>query len=218
MMKRCNICGVEKSFDCFSIKRSSKDGRHYNCRPCDVEKVRAWYQANRDKALDRSRRRREQKLEHLKALDRERYHKNRHHHLEARRQYYLKNKEKISERSKAYKFHSTEKGKAYKKAWNDRNRGKIALYGASRRRTIMQATPKWLSAIQHAQMQEFYDIAVAKSVQTNIPHHVDHIVPLLHKMVSGLHVPWNLRVVPASDNCSKRNALPSEQEYVAREF
>ena len=45
--------------------------------------------------------------------------------------------------------------------------------------------------------------AVTRS--TGVQHSVDHIVPLLHPLVCGLHVSDNLRIIPLKENQVKCN-------------
>ena len=71
----------------------------------------------------------------------------------------------------------------------------------------MQRTPKWLSVDDLWLMEEAYTLAKLRNDVTGILWHVDHIVPLQGNSVSGLHVPWNLRVIPAIENMSKGNRL-----------
>lgn len=58
------------------------------------------------------------------------------------------------------------------------------------------AAPAWLSVTDTL---AFYEAA------NKFGFAVDHIVPLNHKLVCGLHVPWNLQLLTPSENSRKRN-------------
>lgn len=93
------------------------------------------------------------------------------------------------------------------KKWAQNNHMIVRASRAARKKAVRQATLQWLTAIQRAQMQEFYDIAEAMTVQTGLRHEVDHIYPIKGKTASGLHVPWNLQVLTALENNKKSNKL-----------
>lgn len=64
-----------------------------------------------------------------------------------------------------------------------------------------QAMPAWLDAQDRRDIKDWYALA-ASSGQT-----VDHIVPLRGKNVCGLHVAWNLQLLPFNVNLAKGNRL-----------
>lgn len=92
-----------------------------------------------------------------------------------------------------------------KKAYRQANKGKIAALNAARKIIVKQRTPKWLDAISHDRIKNEYQLAALLTKVTGSSWHVDHIIPLQGKLVSGLHVPSNLRVLPALENISKKN-------------
>lgn len=67
------------------------------------------------------------------------------------------------------------------------------------------ATPKWLTPEQKQEIVAIYEHMRDCRAVTGEEYHVDHIVPLKGEHVCGLHVPWNLQVLPAYINIAKSN-------------
>lgn len=102
------------------------------------------------------------------------------------------NRDKVSESNRAY---------------YEANRDQWTEAVATREARKLCATPAW--ADKQA-IRAVYAEADRLTRETGIPHHVDHIVPLQSPIVSGLHVHWNLRPLPATENLSKGNKLLEE--------
>ena len=57
-----------------------------------------------------------------------------------------------------------------------------------------------------------YELACKKIIETGKKYHVDHIVPLQGRTVSGFHVAGNLRVVLADTNLRKNDRYTARDE------
>jgi hypothetical protein len=86
-----------------------------------------------------------------------------------------------------------------------RNPGVDAARVAKRKADRLKRTPQWLDSFQLEQIKQYYKKAQSITENTGVKHHVDHIVPLRGKTVSGLHVPWNLQIITAIENGIKHN-------------
>ena len=94
--------------------------------------------------------------------------------------------------------------------WHKRNPEKQAEYSrknsAKRKAAQLDRTPAWADLDAMAVIYELCPPG----------YHVDHIVPLQGRLVSGLHVPKNLQYLTASQNTSKRHRYTPTTELFAR--
>jgi hypothetical protein len=92
---------------------------------------------------------------------------------------------------------SKERNRARTKKWKKDNWAYYKHYLEARRMRYKQATPKWA------------DLKAIEQFYRNRPpgHHVDHIIPLNGKNISGLHVLENLQYLPINQNLKKSNKV-----------
>jgi len=92
-----------------------------------------------------------------------------------------------------------------KELQNARDKSCHNYQSSMRRARMLLASPPWLSDKDKRDIREKYNLAKRKERQDSVKYHVDHIIPLMGRGVCGLHVPWNLQVIPATDNVKKSN-------------
>lgn len=89
--------------------------------------------------------------------------------------------------------------------WAKHCKDNVAYYRAKAMKRVIakrQASVKWANADA---VLAIYELAVGLELLTGIKHHVDHIVPLQHPLVCGLHWEGNLQVLTAEENIKKSN-------------
>ena len=182
--------------------------------------MKAYRQANKEKARAYNKAYNEANKEKKKAHDKAYRERNK----EKIKAYREANKEKLKAYNKAWQEVNKEYFKTHNKAWNEANKEKRKEYmkayrgvhakanpgmktanETKRRASKLNRTPSWLTKEDFAKMKDMYRIAKRRSEVEGIQYHVDHIIPLRGKNVSGLHVPNNLQILRARDNLSKGN-------------
>lgn len=114
------------------------------------------------------------------------------------------------EKERLRREQNPEKWREAVRRWEKNNPDKLRAKWAARHTAKLNATPTWLTDQQKLEIQHKYLLAVIHEQITGIKWHVDHIVPLRGKKVCGLHVPWNLQVIPAKENVRKNNTFKVE--------
>jgi hypothetical protein len=169
----------------FYNNKASKDGKTTKCKTCTKAYSSKYKSENKEKVLAYS-----------KDYGRRAYLENREAKLAWQKDYRLRNLEYRREYDRS-------QGKRY----YERNKDSAMERSARRRATKHNATPPWLDSAHIERLKSIYKTCRKVSKTTGKPHHVDHIVPLQGDNICGLHVWWNLRIIPASMNLSKGNNL-----------
>lgn len=175
--KRYSKCEEDRPLNEFYSDKRAKDGKQSQCRGCH----KGFYKTEKGKAAKR------------KSYD-----------PEKRAAYYEENKEKCLLQSREdYRNNKDRKLLLGKKHYQE-NKPAYLYYTRKRQAKRLMATLP-LTPEQEQQIKDFYWLAKDLTAVSGETYHVDHIVPLQGKNVCGLHIPWNLQVLPADINLSKGN-------------
>ncbi len=181
--KHCRCCLQDVALEDFYKNRAAKDGLTNKCKRCSKEYSSQYKDQNKELV--------------------EAYRKT---YIES---YLEKTKEKRLAWQKAYREAHLEDRKAYDREYHRaRYKDQREVYAeksARRRCNKLSATPPWLDEEHKKRLSSLYKACRNVTERSGKVHHVDHIVPLQGENVCGLHVWWNLRIIPAEMNLSKGN-------------
>ena len=110
------------------------------------------------------------------------------------RKEYAANRERCLERGHKWREGNREISRALARAWSKNNPGKRR--NRQRIREAGLAVPPW---VDMKRIEFIYNTAAALDLT------VDHIHPLRHPRLCGLHVPWNLQIISFEENARKGN-------------
>lgn len=141
------------------------------------------------------------------AIRREKWkNKNRPAILAIQRRHRQKHSKKITANIKHWRHKNPKKARAISATQYNKNKAYYIAAALIRQRKLR----KRMLGLKVSDFKLIYEESQKISVKTGVKHHVDHIIPLNGKTVSGLHVPWNLQIIPAEANQRKYNFFNEE--------
>ena len=174
-MKICTRCHIALSLENFYTSKSHKNGYMSHCKKCESERCKARNALNKEKRLPKQ------------------------------KEWQQNNKDLYYKSCKKWKEANKEKCVFYYTNYRQKNKAKVNARWMAREAGKKDRTPSWLTEDQLWMIDEIYDLASIRTEISGISWHVDHVIPLNGKKVSGLHVPWNLMVITAKENQIKGN-------------
>ena len=125
--------------------------------------------------------------------------------------WYYENRDRILAQCRKYNRENYKKRSKYVKEWKKINKDRVSVYSlrANSRRLVN------IEKSRHFVDNEFFELFTfeiedkRKKLEelTGVRWDVDHIVPLKGTTVNGLHVPWNMQLLPKTQNIKKGNRV-----------
>lgn len=205
-MKTCS-CGTAGEEN-FNKNATAPDGLAYQCKAC----VKAYYQRNKARFIEKAAQWKEGNKEKVKQYAK----RHRERNKDKRKQYYTGNKEALLEYGRNYRVEYYKRNRdailARTATTRKNNPARYCSYARKHQTAKIKRTPKWLTNVDFDRIRLFYEAARSMTNLGMEKFSVDHIVPLQGKLVSGLHVPWNLQVITVPANSSKNNSYVFDQK------
>ncbi len=190
--KKCSKCGTDKDLDCFH--KRGKNGYQSTCKTCKHELSKMHKDYDKQYYLDNK--------EDILLKQKTKYENNKESILARQKIYYISNKEQCYLSSRNWYLNNKDRWNELVKIRAHKNPEKAYAHTVLMRNKRKNRVPVWADI---SKMQEIYKKCRQRSIDTGIPHEVDHIVPLCGKAVSGLHIESNLRIIPKTENRKKSN-------------
>jgi hypothetical protein len=111
------------------------------------------------------------------------------------------NRERFAEKTKAWRDQRRSALSQYSVEYARKNKARTNARNARRRAAQTLAS---LNALDNVDVQMWYEVAEVLS-RSGVKFQVDHVIPLVNTSVCGLHVSWNMTVIPAWENARKGN-------------
>jgi hypothetical protein len=119
--------------------------------------------------------------------------------------YRVANKEKCNAIVRKWREDNRELSNSYARKAKAKNPSVVLANTIKRRLAKMHRTPNWLNSDDYWMIEQAYELAALRTKLFGFVWHVDHVIPLQGKFVSGLHTPYNLQVIPGAENVRKLN-------------
>jgi hypothetical protein len=190
----CKKCGTEYKTKEGNFYRRKNGVYMSPCIKCFIKKASDNYAKPETKAMLKERVNLPEEKEKKRLSDAKSYAK----HREKRAASYADYRARPDVKMRLSEYFKSDKVKSHP------SRGKAirAHYRGCYRAAELRATPKWVDL---KEIFLLYKQASRLTKETGVHYEVDHIVPLRHKLVSGLHVVSNLQILTRAENRSKSN-------------